>query len=157
MDEGEQEVLIVGRGLIAVHLSLGFLVARILTGCGVSAEGTVEWYLQQGSNFIEQGRYDEAIEQYTRAIELNPNLPHAYNNRAYVYLIKRQYDLAIAECNRAIELDSSFAMAYINRALAYKGQGKKEEALADLEKSVTLTKDPQLIGMARHYIEELSK
>ena len=146
------------RGRIALLLfALVLLVGGVLVGCVGPAKGTAEWHADQGYKLAEEGRYDEAIEECNKAIELDPNLAMAYNNRAWAYNEKGQWDLAIADCNKTIELDPNLAMAYGNRALAYKQQGKKAEAIADFEKFITLTDNPQWIEMARQEIEELSR
>jgi len=72
---------------------------------------------------VEQGSYDEAIEECTEAIKLDPNLAIAYNNRAVAYLHMGQYDLAIADCTKAIELDPSLADPYCNGAYLYNERG----------------------------------
>ena len=43
---------------------------------------TAEDYFQSGYDKNENGDYYGAISDYTKAIELNPNLGIAYNNRA---------------------------------------------------------------------------
>ena len=143
------------RGYI-VLFALVFLIGSILAGCG-PVTGTAEWHVAQAYELNNQGRYDEAIEECNKAIELDPNYALAYFNRGAAYINKGQYDLAIADCNKAIELDPNNAKAYANRAYAYKLQGKKAEAIADFEKFITLTDNPQWIEMARQHIEELSK
>ena len=99
-------------------LVLVLLVGAIVVACG-PAKDTAEWHADQAYELAEQGCYDEAIEEYTKAIELNPNYVEAYNNRACAYKKKGQYDLAIDECNKAIDLDPNLAGAYVNRAYAY--------------------------------------
>ena len=37
----------------------------------------------RGYVFFQQGKHAEAIEDFSRAIELNPNDPVAFNNRGY--------------------------------------------------------------------------
>jgi len=51
---------------------------------------------------VEQGSYDEAIEECTEAIKLDPNLTPAYNNRAYLYNERGQYVLF---CYDSMSLD----------------------------------------------------
>lgn len=63
--------------------------------------------------------YDQAVADFTLAIELNPGYPGIYNNRGSVYAKKGRYDKAIADFTRAIELDPIYAQAYDNRGLAY--------------------------------------
>ena len=145
------------RGYVVVLLALVLLVGGILTGCGGAAKRTAESHFQQGNKLVEQGRYDDAIEEYTKAIELNPSLAIAYNNRGNAYRILGQLLWAIEDLDETIRLNPGFAEAYFNRGLAYKVQGKKSEAIADFEKVITLIDNPQWIEEARQEIEELSR
>jgi tetratricopeptide (TPR) repeat protein len=131
----------VGRCLIVVLLTLVLLVSGILTGCAGPSEDTAELHFEQGNKLVNQGHYDEAIDEYTKAIELNPNLIKAYNNRATVYYYKEQYDLAIADCSKAIQLDSNYATAYNNRAWAYGGKGQWDLAIADCSRAIDINRD----------------
>ena len=82
--EGGKGRWIVGRGHV-VLLILVLLVVNSLAGCGNPARGTADWYFDQGNRLAEEGFYDDAIEQYTKAIELNPALVEAYYNRGVFY------------------------------------------------------------------------
>jgi Flp pilus assembly protein TadD len=42
---------------------------------------------------------------YTKAIQLRPNDPDAYNNRGFDYTKEGNSDQALADLNKAIELD----------------------------------------------------
>jgi len=75
--------------------------------------------------------YDQAIADFTRAIELNPGYPGIYNNRGGVYAKKGQYDKSIADFTRAIELDPVYAQAYDNRGLAYAFKNDTDRAGRD--------------------------
>jgi tetratricopeptide (TPR) repeat protein len=55
---------------------------------GWFAKGTIE---------LGQKKYDEAIQDYTRAIEIYPNYEQAYKNRAITYAHKGNYNKAIAD------------------------------------------------------------
>jgi tetratricopeptide (TPR) repeat protein len=50
------------------------------------------------------GRFGEAIEIYTRAIELHPNEPRLYRHRGHRYITLRKFDLAIRDFQRAADL-----------------------------------------------------
>jgi len=95
----------------------------------------------RGCALFGEGKHDEAIAEYTKAIELDPNYAHAYNNRGVAYKNKGQYELAIADYNRAIELDPNYAHAYYNRGVAYKNREQYELAIADYSKAIEL--DPE--------------
>jgi len=50
---------------------IALLVGSILVGCGPST-GTAEWHAQEAYEMADQGRYDEAIEECNKSIELDP-------------------------------------------------------------------------------------
>jgi len=59
---------------------------------------------------------NEAIEDLTKAIELNPRYAEAYAGRGTAKADKRDFTGAIEDFTIAIELQPSYAMAYIGRA-----------------------------------------
>lgn len=120
-----------------------FTSALILPICGCVSES--ESHYNAGFELHEQGHWEEAIAEYNKAIELDPNLAIAYNNRGAAYFETGQYDLAIADFNKAIELDLNLAMAYANRALAYTILGMDTEAEQDLEIAVQLGIDREIL------------
>jgi tetratricopeptide (TPR) repeat protein len=70
------------------------------------------------------GLFKEALQDYNKSIELNPENSRAYNNRGTVYAnTNRLYD-AISDYSKAIELDNALADAYYNRGDVYFNQGK---------------------------------
>ena len=81
------------------------------------------------------------IEDYTKAIDLDPKRAHAYAGRGVVYGKKREYDLAIKDLNTAIEFRSDDAVAsifYTNRGNAYGKKGDYNCAIADYTKAIEL-------------------
>jgi tetratricopeptide (TPR) repeat protein len=112
------------RNRIAVSLALVLLVGSTFLGCEVPDKGTAEWHANQGYKLINDGCWDEAIEECNKAIELAPSLASAYNNRAWAYNKKGEYDLAISDCKRVTQLCPGLADAYINEAYAYKEKGQ---------------------------------
>ena len=57
----------------------------------------------------------KAIADFTKALELDPDLVAAYNFRGKAYSDQRKFDEAIADFTKAIELDAEYAIAYYNR------------------------------------------
>ena len=55
------------------------------------------------------GRYDEALADLNRAIELDPSRDWIIADRGETYRAMGRYDEALADFNRAIELDPSDA------------------------------------------------
>ena len=94
-----------------------------------------------GLAYYEKGNYDCAIEEYTKAIELNPNYAIAYNNRGVTYAKKSKYDRAVEDFNMAINLKPNYVHAYNNRGLAYRGKGDFDRAIEDYTKAIQLKPD----------------
>ena len=87
------------------------------------------------------GDYEKAIQDYDKAIKVNPGKANAYNNRGWAYYLLKQYDRAIQDYDKAIKLDPEFALAYNNRGIAYKNLKQYDRAIQDYNKAVEL--DPE--------------
>jgi TolB-like protein/Tfp pilus assembly protein PilF len=81
------------------------------------------------------GRFDEAIAESKRSLELDPLSPLRSSNLAGVYYWARQYDLAIGQSRKVMELDPNFFLGPVIIAQAYGQQGKYPEAIAQLIKT----------------------
>jgi tetratricopeptide (TPR) repeat protein len=97
--------------------------------------------------------YENAIDEWTRLIELNPNHVQWYSNRGQSYLRAEQYDEAIADFTYLLEhRDQTYG--YYWRGLAYIGQKSYDLALADFDRIDKL--DPSAlegyIGRAQTYV-----
>lgn len=81
-------------------------------------------------------KYDEAIESFSRAIDLDPTFIEAYFSRASIHssrddMEKRDDAKAVADYTSILKLKPDHASARKNRALAYEGLQKFDEALQD--------------------------
>ena len=150
---------IVGRLSIAILLIVVLLTSSIATGCRVLFPCTSCQHIDQGDELFEQGRVDEAIDEYTEGIRLDPEWAELYFCRGTTYCRLGQTERGIEDLSEAIRLDPELAEAYCIRGFAYAEQGRKAEAIADFEKFISLneTDNPQWIEMAKQQIEELSK
>ncbi|KAI8088396.1 hypothetical protein BDF21DRAFT_334731, partial [Thamnidium elegans] len=53
-------------------------------------------------------KFPAAIEKYTEAIQVNPNVASYYTNRAFCHLKLESYGYAIADSDKALEVDPNF-------------------------------------------------
>ena len=95
----------------------------------------------EGRTLQIEGKYQQAIERYSQALELDPQLPAAYNNRGNSFYHTDQIDLAIQDYEKALALDPRHADAYSNRGNAYKHRGNPVRAIQDFNRSLEL--DPR--------------
>jgi len=101
---------------------------------GLSA---TDWF-EKGLNLGKSGKYKEAVDAFTNAIELNPQYAVAYGNRGVAYGDLGNYQQAIKDYNKAIELNSKDADAYYNRGVAYSELGNHQQAINDYNKAIQL-------------------
>ena len=79
--------------------------------------------------------YRSSIQDYNKAIELNPKYTYAYNNRGLAKVNLKDYRGAIQDYNKAIEINPNYADAYYNRGVAKIGLGQKNSGCLDLSKA----------------------
>ena len=110
-----------------------------------------EVYFCRGTVNYMSGRSDQAISDYEKAIEFNPQCAKVYNNRGGAYLALGQYTEAISNFNQAIELDPKYGSAYHNRANAYLGSGQYTGAILDYTNTIELDPDFAKAYLGRGY------
>lgn len=79
--------------------------------------------------------YEMILRNYNKVIELNPEFPYSYYNRAGIKYAQKDFRGAILDYNEAIRQNPSFSEAYYNRALARFQIGDKEKGLEDMRKA----------------------
>jgi len=93
--------------------------------------------------------YIKAIADYTKAIELDPNLALVYINRASVFNRIGETDKVISDCTIALEFDSKYSDAYYKRSDAYYSKGEKNQALDDYIKAMEINSSKAMIWSNR--------
>jgi protein O-mannosyl-transferase len=95
-------------------------------------------YNNRGLALGMQGRFQEAIADFDKAIILDPYYSVAYDNRGMFSGTIGQYDSAIRDFTMAINLDPVDYRAYDSRAVTFEKMGQFEKALDDYNTAVTL-------------------
>ena len=98
-------------------------------------------YFRRADNNYDLGRFEEAIEDYSKAIELDPDNPHAFNNRGCAYSGLGLYSEAIENLSIAIEMSPENAYSYNNRGCAYASLEDYPNAIADYNQAIKLNPD----------------
>ena len=87
-----------------------------------------------GSIFHQSQR---AIEDYDKAIQLDPDDAWAYSGRGYAYRALGLHQRAIQDYDKAIQLQPS-AKNYLNRGVDYSWLGDNQAAIDDYTKAIQL-------------------
>src|SRR5512147_2944807 len=77
-------------------------------------------YVNRGVAYSGKGLSDQAIADFSKAIETDPKLYIAYNNRGTIYLQRDLTEQALADFTKTLSLKPDFTFARYNRAIAYK-------------------------------------
>ena len=113
-------------------------IARIIE----SKRPSTSWgFFNRAYRYAEEGEYQEAIADYSTAIEREPDFVEAYNNRGVAYANLGDNRAAIEEYNKAIKRRPNFTEAYNNRGNAYHHLGNHKAAIEDYNKAIDLKPD----------------
>ena len=103
--------------------------------------------LERGFRMLLEDRYEDALADFTRAIELEPS-SEAYGGRAEMYAHFDRYPEAVADFDKAIELEPDRARFYEHRAdclATWYGETQDEKllerSLADFDKAIQIAPD----------------
>lgn len=100
---------------------------------------------EQGRALAAEKKYDEAIEQFKKAAEMDPNQHVILSNMAEAYKQEKKYDDAIDSYNKALailankpnaDIEASYHM---NMGIVYGMAGKMDNAQAEMKKSAELS------------------
>jgi len=88
-----------------------------------------ETWIQIGYCKVKQGRNEEAIRAYKRALQLRPTSSEAYNKLGDAYFFAGRFDDAITSYKEAARVKPNEPEAYYNLGLAYLEIGDRESAM----------------------------
>lgn len=88
--------------------------------------------------------YQSALEDCTKAVQINPKLAMAFAIRAAVQTHLARYPQALTDCKSALAINPALARAYTNRGTVFRATGKWQEAIADYTKAISLDPEEQL-------------
>lgn len=97
-----------------------------------------EKYFEFGNIYYAKNCFEEAANDCSKAIKINPNYYEAYINRGAAYARQQLYYEALLDFTKAIELNSQSKEAYFNRGITYMKNGDFKKAVEDLKNSADL-------------------
>ncbi|MDH6550629.1 tetratricopeptide repeat protein [Streptomyces sp. SAI-041] len=133
----------------------------LLTRPGLDPPGRAEAHALRGRELRRHQEYAQALQEYDRAVELDPQQPLAHYGRGLTHQLQDDYPAALAALDRAVELAPDAAWIITERAETYRLASRFEEADADYTRALALdpTDDIALAGRAacRHALGRLDE
>ncbi|MGI0485288.1 tetratricopeptide repeat protein [Pantanalinema rosaneae CENA516] len=139
------------RGLVPLIIALAGLAAAIGAWLAFSSfnaanhsrqsnanPAEVQQYMNWGTQKMQQGQYEAAIQDFTQAAQLDPDAAAIYVNRGIAQHRNGDLGAAIQDYDKAIALNPQLAEAYSNRSHVRFEQKQYEAALEDANSAVAL-------------------
>jgi tetratricopeptide (TPR) repeat protein len=95
-----------------------------------------QFYYKRGVDRSKLGDKQGAIDDFTQAIQIDPNFAQAYHNRGLARYLLGDKQGAIDDYTQAIHIDPNNAYAYNNRGLARYLLGDKQGAIDDYTQAI---------------------
>jgi tetratricopeptide (TPR) repeat protein len=106
----------------------------------------------QGCVLEIEGKLDDALNMYEKALAINPHYAKAWNNKGVIFSKKLKFEDAIAAFNRATNINPSDAQAWSNLGSVYMETGRDNEAIASYERAISINPNrPEF-----HYLKGLA-
>ncbi|MEG4346627.1 tetratricopeptide repeat protein [Microcoleus sp. A003_D6] len=99
---------------------------------------TADEHVTLGNSLVELGKFDRAMECYSRAIKLNPQLAIAYHNLGEMLVGQKRWDEAIANYRQAITINPNSFESYHSLGKTWADRGECDRAIACYRKSIEL-------------------
>lgn len=94
-----------------------------------------------GLALVEEKKFEEAIDHFSKALEIKPFHSKTYVNLGNALLAQRQVDSAVIQYRRAIELKPGSSEAHNNLGVALARQGNVKQALTHYSESLRIEPD----------------
>lgn len=95
-------------------------------------------YKDRGNAYFKEGKYEAAVECYSKGIEADDTNALLPANRAMAYLKLQRFNEAEQDCSAAVSLDVTYSKAFARRATARVSLGKIKDAIEDFEQVLKL-------------------
>lgn len=118
-------------------LSYRYADADRLLNSAARMEDGADLHYWRGRVYAGQGRADEAVSAYSKAIHRDASYAQAYRYRAGVFKDMGDYPAALEDFSKLIELQPE-ASYYNRRGLVYEEMGRFQEAAADYTSAIEL-------------------
>lgn len=97
-----------------------------------------ELYVWRGNTRYYEKYYEEAIQDYNKAIDNSPVCALAFYNRGYASIKKEKFSDAIQDFEKVIEIDSNYVDAYVAKGSVLRYEKEYGKAISDYDKAIEI-------------------
>lgn len=137
--ESSKRTLTSRRG--SLWLVVLFSAIALLAGCHGDPNVRKQKYFESGKRYSDEGKYNEAVIQYSNALKIDKNFADAHYQLGQTYLHMGQLMAAYSEFNRTVNLRPSDVKARLDLASLALAGGKTDEAQAQATEVMALQPD----------------
>ena len=98
--------------------------------------------LYRGVTLANQRNYEQAIQHYNNALNLNPRMATVYSHRGDAHYDLGEYDSAVSDYEQALSFDPENDAVHHNLGLAYVGRGDYHRAIRHYDQALELNPTP---------------
>lgn len=106
----------------------------------------------KGNTYLSMGKYEESLELFDKAKDINPNDPRIWHNKAYAYYNLGKLKQAIISANKATDLAPNYVSAWGLQRICYStiGDNKNADYVSDRMKGIDNSKTFEKTQVYRH-------
>lgn len=115
----------------------------------------VKSHSKLGILYVQEKKYEDAIQQYKTVSQLDPERTDAFFNLGYLYAVKKKYPDAEKMYQKVVELKPDYLdEALFNLAMVQKRLGKENACVVNLEKALEINPNNARV---KKYLNKLKK
>ena len=92
-------------------------------------------YNNLATRLLQLGRTDEAIANFQKALQIDPNYATGHNNLGNAFLQAGRIDESLVHLKRSLEIDPNYATAHNNLGNTFLQMGRVQEAIEEYKKA----------------------
>lgn len=105
---------------------------------------SAEQWKQRGNAYFDADRFHDAMQCYSKAIDLDSQVAYYFTNRALAYLRLAKWDQVLQDCDLAIQRDPLLVKGFYYAGIAHMEKGHFDEALKLLGKALDTARSQRL-------------
>ncbi len=110
-----------------------------------AANREAQTLLQEGEEFIAQGKHEKALSAYYQALTLQPEYFEAQRELCQLLNSLGEHEAALIACDRALEINSDHAEALSSRCLVLASLGREGKAVEDCNRAVQINPNSAVV------------